>query len=128
MRIIDGRPPRARYLARGGADLSPAARLRLPWMDSYQTHLHNAALTCRQFGISRQTFYGWKRRYDPDNLATREDRSHRPHRRRQPTWSPQWAARVLQLRRQYPRGGKDQLVVFLRREEGRFPPPGWGAS
>ena len=78
MRIINGRPPRARYLALGGADLSRAARLRLQWMDYYFGHGENAALTCRHFGISRQSFYRWKRRYDPENLATLEDRSHRP--------------------------------------------------
>ena len=79
MRIINGRPPRARYLARGGAELSRAARLRLQWMDYYQSHGRNAALTWRHFGISRQSFYRWKRRYDPENLVSLEDRSHRPH-------------------------------------------------
>ena len=29
------------------------------------SHGQNAALTCRRFGVSRQTFYRWKRRYDP---------------------------------------------------------------
>ena len=116
MRIINGRPPRARYLARGGAELNRAARLRLQWMDYYQSHGRNAALTCRHFGISRQSFYRWKRRYDPENLVSLEDRSHRPHRRRQLTWTPELAERVLRLRRQYPRWGKDKLAVLLRRE------------
>jgi transposase InsO family protein len=89
-------------------------------MDHYQTH-RNAALTCRYFGISRQTFYRWKGRYDPQHLASLEDRCHRPHRRRQPTWTPPLAEQVLRLRRQYPRWGKDKLVVLLRRE-------GWGVS
>ena len=115
MQIIRGRPPRARYLARGGAELSRAARVRLQWMDHYQKHGQNAAFTCRHFGISRQSFYRWKRRYDPENLVTLEDRSHRPHRRRQPTWTPALAERVLALRQQYPRWGKDKLVVLLRR-------------
>lgn len=108
--------PRSRYLERGARELSRSARLRLSWMDHYQEHGQNAAFTCRHFGISRQSFYRWKRRYDPENLASLEDRSQRPHRRRQPTWSPQLAERVLQLRRQYPRWGKDKLVVLLRRE------------
>jgi len=58
----------------------------------------------------------WKRRYDPDNLRRLEDGSHRPHRRRQPTWTAAWVERVLELRRQYPRWEKDKLVVLLRRE------------
>ena len=85
-------------------------------MDFYLSHRRNAALTCRHFAISRQTFYRWWRRYDPHDLSTLEERSHRPHRRRQPTWTPQLAERVLRLRLQYPRWGKDKLAVLLLRE------------
>jgi transposase InsO family protein len=87
-------------------------------MDFYRTH-RNAALACRRFGISRQTFYRWWHRFDPQDLSTLQDRSHRPHRRRQPTWSPALAERVLQLRRQFPRWGKDKLAVLLAREGAR---------
>ena len=78
-------------------------------------------MTCRYFGISRQTFYRWKRRYDPQALGTLEDRSHRPHHRRRPTWTPEQAERVRRLRQPYPRWGKDKLAVLLRRE-------GWPVS
>ena len=73
--------------------------------------------TCRHFGIRRQTFYRWQRRYDPQNLATLEERSHRPHRRRQATWSPLLADRVLALRLRYPRWGKGKLAVLLRQQK-----------
>src|SRR5439155_20559469 len=76
----------------------------------------NAALTCRYFGISRQTFYRWKRRYDPLQLTTLENRSHRPGRRRRPTWTAAQAEQVRQLREQYPRWGKDKLAILLRRQ------------
>ncbi|HXQ97689.1 MAG TPA: helix-turn-helix domain-containing protein [Candidatus Limnocylindrales bacterium] len=59
--------------------------------------------SCRHFGIRRQTFYRWWRRYDPHNLSTLESRSHRPHQLRRPTWSAEQADWVLALRRQYPR-------------------------
>ncbi len=52
----------------------------------------NAAFTCRHFGISRQCFYRWWRRYDPHSLATREAHSRRPHRLRRPTCSAEQAA------------------------------------
>jgi transposase InsO family protein len=39
----------------------------------------NVALTCRYYGISRQCFYTWKRRYDADGLDGLRDRSSRPH-------------------------------------------------
>ena len=99
--------------------VSQKARQRLRWFDYYRAHGNNAALTCRYFGISRQTFYRWKRRYDPEDLKSLEDGSHRPHRRRQPTWTPLLVERVLALRRQYPRWGKDKRVVLLGREGRR---------
>ena len=77
----------------------------------------NASRTCRRFGISRQTFYRWKRRFDRHDLTTLEARSHRPRKVRQPTWTVELAERVLSLRKQYPRWGKDKLAVLLRREK-----------
>lgn len=97
------------------------ARQRLKWMDYYEVHGRNAALTYRYFGISRQTFYRWKRRYDPGGLHTLEERTRRPKRLRQPTWSRELALAVLHLREQYPRWGKDKLGVLPR--EG-----GWQVS
>jgi transposase len=73
-------------------------------------------LTCRYFRISRQTFYRWKQRYDPQDLSRLEDGSHQPHHRRHPTWTAEEAERVRGLREQYPRWGKDKLAVLLRRE------------
>lgn len=121
MRIISSRPPRSRYLERGAAELSREAQRRRRWFDYYRAQGRNAALTCRYFGISRQTFYRWWRRYDPQDLSTLADRSHRPHRRRHPTWTAAQAERVRRLRQQYPRWGKDKLAVLLRRE-------GWAVS
>ena len=82
-------------------------------MDHYAAH-GNAALTCRYFGISRQTFYRWKGRYNSRDLRSLEERSHRPRRLRKPTWSRELALAVLHLREQYPRWGKDKLVVMIR--------------
>ena len=109
--------PEARQLASLGKKLSRAAQGRLQWMLFYYFNGRNAARTCRRFGISRQTFYRWKRRFDRHDLATLEERSHRPRQVRKPTWSGELAERVLSLRKQYPRWGKDKLVVLLRREQ-----------
>ena len=73
-------------------------------------------MTCRHFGISRQTFYRWKKRYNPRDLTSLEERSHKPKHLRRPTWSPQLAQAVLELREQYPRWGKDKLVVLLHQK------------
>src|SRR5882672_1352390 len=97
--------------------LSRAAQTRLQWMLFYFFNGRNGVRTCRHFGISRQTFYRWKRRFDRHDLTTLEEHSHRPHQVRQPTWTAELAERVLWLRQQYPRWGKDKLVVLLRREK-----------
>src|SRR5579863_2870162 len=112
MQIHGGRVPKARELSRFGRELSRTGQLRLVWMSHYLRHGRNATFTCRHFGISRQTFYRWWRRYDPHNLGSLEDRSQR----RQPTWTSSQSEAVLALRREYPRWGKDKLVVLLRRE------------
>jgi putative transposase len=97
-------------------ELSRGAVKRLKWFDYYQSHSRNARLTCRYFGISPQTFYRWKRRYDSRHLESLEDRSHRPKHLRQPTWSPELAQEVLRLRVEYPRWGKDKLSELLREQ------------
>ena len=116
MQIRWGKVPQARELSRLGYELSRNGQLHLQWITHYLHHGRNAAFTCRRFGISRQTFYRWWRRYDPHNLRTLEDRSHRPQRVRQHTWTAAQAEAVLAARREYPRWGKDKLVVLLRRQ------------
>jgi putative transposase len=96
-------------------ELSRVARIRLEWFRFYETHNRNARLTCRRFGISPETFYEWKRRYNPNNLASLESRSCRPRKVRQPAWGAELEAAVLRLREQYPRWGKEKLKVLLAR-------------
>jgi putative transposase len=109
--------PEARQLASLGKTLSRAAQGRLQWMLFSYFNGRNAARTCRRFGISRQTFYRWKRRFDRHDLTTLEERSHRPRQVRKPSWSAEVAEPVLALRKQYPRWGKDKLVVLLDRQQ-----------
>jgi len=108
--------PGARSLAGIPVELSKKARQRLKWFDYYESHNHNARLTCRYFGISPQTFYRWKRRYDPHHLESLEDRCRRPKHSRQPTAPLELIAATLELREGHPRWGKDKLVVLLREE------------
>lgn len=103
-----------RDLVRQGT-ISPAAAKRLRWMDHYERH-KNARLTCRYFGISPQTFYRWKNRYDPYDLTTLEDESRRPRHVRQPQTPLAVKDRILELRNERPRWGRDKLAVLLKRE------------
>jgi putative transposase len=116
MQAKSGKPPRASRLATTGVELSRAAQVRLAWMD-FHRRTQNVALTCRHFGISRPTFYRWLKRYEPLDLRTLEERSHCPQQRRRPTWSFLLERKVLTLRLQFPRWGKDKLAVLLRDQQ-----------
>lgn len=118
MQPKSGKPARSARLATTGVELSRAAQVRLGWMDFFRKS-ENVALTCRHFGISRQTFYRWLKRYEPLDLTSLEERSHCPHHRRQPTWSFPLQRKVLRLRLQFPRWGKDKLAVLLRQQGER---------
>src|SRR5512136_1352074 len=96
------------------ADLSREANKRLKWFDYYEAHGKNARLTCRYFGISPQTFYRWKRRYNPEHLKSLEGRSCRPKHVRQPTASSEVVERVCRVRGANPRWGKEKLSRLLR--------------
>ncbi len=54
------------------SNLSREGLQRLAWFDFYLNHQKNASLTCRHFGISRDTFYLWKKRFNPRQLQTLE--------------------------------------------------------
>jgi len=73
----------------------------------------NIARTCRQFGISRQAFYRWKRRFDAHGEAGLWDRSTRPH--RSPTaLPPDVVSKVLYLRQHY-HFGPGRIADYLKR-------------
>lgn len=98
------------------AALSREGKARLQMMRWHEAHGASVTLTAAHFGYSRPTVYGWLKRYQRYGLQGLEDGSHRPHNVRKATWSAELEQRVLALREQYPRWGKDKLVVLLRRE------------
>jgi putative transposase len=106
-----------RSLIRQGTISGDAAR-RLRWFD-YYGRCKDARLTCRHFGISAQTFYRWKNRFDPYDLTTLEEASRRPHNVRKPVTPALIEDLVLEKRLKYPRWGKDKIVVLIRKEGHR---------
>ena len=98
------------------ADLSARARARLAMLEWHERHGRKVSLTARHFGYSRPTVYRWLARYDGFRLASLEDRSSRPHRRRRPCWSMAEYQAVANVRGLYPRWGKEKLVRVLARE------------
>lgn len=116
MHTVTALAPGAKRLAGIPVELSKTARLRLKWFEFCDRHGGNVSLTCRHFGISRQTYYRWRGRYNPRNLRSLENRSRRPKRTRRPTYRPELEEAVISMRARWPRTGKYKLVVLLRRE------------
>ena len=119
--IIPGAAAVARLLPQAASEararpLAREVRRRLAAVHWYEEHGRNASLTARHFGISRSSLHVWLKRYREAGLRGLEDRSRRPRRVRQPSWGPEMEARVLKLRDENPRWGKDTLRPILRRE------------
>jgi transposase InsO family protein len=114
MRTISGVVTGIQRLSRYGSDYSKDATARLKWFDYYHDHGCNARLTCNHFDISPQTFYRWKRRYDPRYLKSLESHSCKPRHMRQPMYSPDLVAAVLKIREENPRWGKTKLALLLK--------------
>lgn len=104
-------------------ELSAKAHERLRWVLAWQA-LREQGLksgeASERLGLSRSTLYRWLGRLQREGAWGLEERSRKPHHRRSPTWSPELAQAVLRVREQYPRWGKDKLVVLLRREGWRI--------
>lgn len=97
-------------------ELSPEALRRLRILDWHFASGRNVSKTCRHFTIARQTFYRWLRRYNPRDLRSLEDRSSRPKRCKQATWTKEEVLAVRAVRERYPAWGKLKLVVILARQ------------
>lgn len=98
--------------------LSKEARLRLEWIIHYCEGF-GAAATARHYGISRKTFYKWFREFDRDNLYSLyklEDKSKAPKKTRQREITPLQEQRIIKIRKQHIRWGKEKLAVVYEEE------------
>ena len=73
----------------------------------------NVSATCRYYGISRQCFYKWKRRYDDHGETGLCDGSSRPLRSPNAT-DPEIIAKIIYLRRSY-HFGPGRISMYLAR-------------
>src|SRR5688500_10696250 len=86
---------------------------RLRVIKEADSETRNVARTCRYFGISRQAFYRWKRRYEAHGEAGLWDRPKRPH--RSPTALPrEVVSKILYLRQHY-HFGPSRIADYLKR-------------
>jgi transposase InsO family protein len=71
---------------------------------------------CERYGISRQTGYVWKRRYEAEGAGGLAERSRAP--RRHGTATPaELTARIIEARRRKPHWGPKKLLAVLKRED-----------
>ena len=93
--------------------LSRIAKQRLEWLIYYETKSRfNASLACRYFGITPKTFYKWKKLFDPLNLRSLEDRDKVPKNVKQWEVTPEQEQRIIQLKKQHIRWGKEKTTIL----------------
>jgi transposase InsO family protein len=89
------------------------AKRRLAILRHAEEITGNVALTCRYYGISRQIFYTWKRRYEADGLDGLRDRSHRPRISPNATRT-EVVGKIIYLRQHY-HFGPARIAMYLKR-------------
>src|SRR5215208_7050712 len=89
------------------------AKRRLAILRHAEEITGNVALTCRYYGISRQIFYTWKRRYDAHGLDGLRDRSSRPH-VSPGTTRTEVVGKIIYLRQPY-HFGPAKIAMYLAR-------------
>src|SRR3989344_1142149 len=102
--------------------LSQSGKTRLSWIDWYFSHGKNARATCRHFGISPDTFYLWKGRFNPGSLSTLEDNkaTRRPRNVRKPTTHSEIINKVVGIRKLDLEKSKYEICEELKREGVRI--------
>jgi transposase InsO family protein len=73
----------------------------------------NVAMTCRYYGISRQTYYRWYRRFEEQGIEGLKDRSTRPLTSPRATQS-EVVGKILYLRQSY-HFGPNKIRMYLQR-------------
>ncbi len=78
------------------------------------------AAICQRFGISRATYYRYRRRYLRDGLEGLEDRSRRPN-HMPGRMDPQIEIEICQMRKAHPRWGARRIHAELQRRDIKPP-------
>lgn len=95
--------------------LSRPAKQRLKWMEHFKKY-RNARLTCRHFGISPDTFYLWRKRFNPNDPSTLEDdkKTRKPHKLRISEHLTLQLETIKKLKDVNPRIGKIRIAKILK--------------
>jgi len=91
------------------------SKQRREWLQWHFDNGENVASTCRQFGISRATFYRWLTRYDPDKPSKPLlSRSHKVRNTKKSTWGEVELEIVAEFNNQSPTAGASKMTARLR--------------
>ena len=88
-------------------------RRRLGILQHAEEVTGNVAMTCRYYGVARQSFYTWKRRYEELGLEGLKDRSRRPKVSPNAT-HVDVVGKILYLRQNY-HFGPGKIAMYLKR-------------
>lgn len=69
-------------------------------------------------GVSRATYFRWRRKFEYSGLAGLESGDKTPKRKRTPTWSKNVENLVLKARINFPMWGKCKIATVIKREHG----------
>jgi transposase InsO family protein len=94
-------------------EISRSAARRLAIIHHAQEVTGNVARTCRYYGISRQCYYVWLRRYEELGAVGLRDRSRRPHVCPHAT-TEEVVGKIIYLRQNY-HFGPYKIAMYLRR-------------
>jgi transposase InsO family protein len=94
-------------------ELNRHAAHRLAIIRHAQELTGNVSKTCRYYGISRQVYYKWLRRYEEGGLEALRDRSSRPHASPKAT-RVEVVGKIIYLRQTY-HFGPHKIVMYLQR-------------
>jgi transposase InsO family protein len=94
-------------------ELARGAARRLAIIRHAQEVTGNVSATCRYFGITRQAFYKWLRRYEEHGLEGLRERSRRPHTSPSAT-KTEIVGKIIYLREHY-HFGPHKISMYLKR-------------
>lgn len=94
-------------------ELDRHAAHRLAIIRHAQELTGNVSKTCRYYGISRQVYYKWLRRYEEGGLEALRDRSSRPHVSPKAT-RVEVVGKIIYLRQTY-HFGPHKIAMYLKR-------------
>lgn len=98
--------------------LSPQAKTRLAFLEFYK-EMKDVTVVCKAFKISRETFYKWRRRFNPGDLSSLEDRPKTPRTKRGSFVSFKDEMRLKRFREDHIKQGKVKLSIMYEKETER---------